>query len=144
MANETQVKFGYPYTLIADYEHWCVLVRAGQATLGAMVLVCKEEATAFSEISAGAFGELGKVIVDIETASKTFRAWDKINYLMLMMVDPNVHFHVLPRYAAVQQFGGRDYVDGGWPGQPDLTGGHKIADAEISELVAALKAVWPA
>lgn len=143
IANETQLKFGYPDTLIAEYDHWCVLVRAGQATLGAMVLVCTEDATSFSAISPAAFGELGSVIGDIETASKAFREWDKINYLMLMMVDPNVHFHVLPRYGEPQAFGELVFEDGGWPGQPDLAGGVKLSPEQIGQLVAALKAVWP-
>ena len=29
-----------------------------------------------------------------------FVAYERINYLMLMMVDPDVHFHVIPRYTA--------------------------------------------
>lgn len=129
--------------MIAEYDHWCVLVRAAQATLGAMVLVCKEEATSFSTISPAAFGELGSVIGDIEAASKYFREWDKINYLMLMMVDPNVHFHVLPRYGEAQAFADLAFEDTGWPGQPDLAGGVKLSPDQIGQLAAALKAVWP-
>lgn len=138
------MKFGYPDTLIAEYDHWCVLVRGAQATLGAMVLVCKEDATSFSTISADAFGEFGSVIGDIEAASKSFREWDKINYLMLMMVDPNVHFHVLPRYDARQTFGDLSFDDAGWPGQPDLAGGVKLSPDQIGQLAAALKTAWPA
>ena len=33
------------------------------------------------------------------------------NYLMLMMVDPHVHFHVIPRYAAPQRFEDVDFPD---------------------------------
>ncbi len=116
MANATQSKFGYPGTLICDYDHWCVLLRPAQATLAAMVLVCKDEASHFSAISPAAFSELAKATADIETASKSFRAWDKINYLMLMMVDPDVHFHVLPRYGVEQTFEGVTFPDAGWPG----------------------------
>ena len=129
--------------MIAEYDHWCVLVRTAQATLGAMVLVCKEEATSFSTISPAAFGELGSVIGDIEVASKSFREWDKINYLMLMMVDPNVHFHVLPRYGEAQVFADLAFADTGWPGQPDLAGGVKLLPDQIRQLSAALKAVGP-
>ena len=99
MANATQLKFGYPATLIEAYDHWCVLLRPAQATLGALVLVCKDEATAFSAISSEAFGELGEVTKHIETALSNFRPYDKINYLMLMMVDRDVHFSC---FAALQ------------------------------------------
>lgn len=107
-----------------------------------MVLVCKEDATSFSAVSNAGFGELGGVVQDIERASKAFRSWDKINYLMLMMVDPNVHFHVLPRYAEEQEFDGTRYGDTGWPGQPDLSGGESLSPTQIGRLAGALKAVW--
>ncbi len=39
---------------------------------------------------------------------------------MLMMVDPNVHFHVIPRYPAAAQWSGVAFADAGWPGPPQL------------------------
>ncbi len=39
---------------------------------------------------------------------------------MLMMHDPEVHFHILPRYAIDQNFEGRIFKDIGWPGMPNL------------------------
>ena len=136
-------KFGYPDTLVHNYVHWAVLLRPQQATLGALVLVCKDAAQAFADISAGAFGELQRVIGDTEAALSTFRPYQKINYLMLMMVDPDVHFHVLPRYAETQSFGGVSYADRGWPAAPDLTGGVQPDEMARTALVAAIKAAWP-
>ena len=46
---------------------------------------------------------------------------DKLNYLMLMMVDPDVHFHVLPRYASAREFAGKTHSDRFWPKPVDLT-----------------------
>jgi len=37
---------------------------------------------------------------------------------MLMMVDPDVHFHVLPRYENPREFGGRTHNDRFWPKPP--------------------------
>lgn len=136
-------KFGYPDTVIRDYGHWAVLLRPQQATLGALVLACKDEAQAFSDISAEAFAELHRVIGDIEAGLGAFRPYQKINYLMLMMVDPDVHFHVLPRYAETQQFDGTHYPDRGWPAQPDLASGVQPDAAARAALIAALKAAWP-
>ena len=45
---------------------------------------------------------------------------DRINYLLLMMVDPHVHFHVLPRYNGARSRGTLTIPDGGWPKVPDL------------------------
>ena len=117
-ANATMTKFGYPQTLIRDYRHWVVLLRGKQATLGALVLVCKDPAKAFGDISPAAFAELQRATGDIEAGLSAFRKYEKINYLMLMMVDPDVHFHVLPRYAETQNFAGTDYPDKGWPAVP--------------------------
>ena len=39
---------------------------------------------------------------------------------MLMMVDPNVHFHVIPRYAEPRSWNEIAFADAGWPGPPRL------------------------
>ena len=119
--NATAAKFGHPETLVRAYGHWQVLVRPQQVTLGALVLVCTDAAKAFSQISVRAFEELAQVTIDLDTALTKAFAPDKLNYLMLMMVDPDVHFHVLPRYAASRAFAGRDMADGFWPKPIDLT-----------------------
>ena len=111
VVNETMTKFGYPATLVRELDHWCVLLRPAQATLGALVLVCKDDAKAFPDISAAAFAELAAATKQIEDALGAFRPYQRINYLMLMMVDPDVHFHVLPRYAETQEFEGIKFPD---------------------------------
>ena len=122
MPNPTAVKFGHPDTLVADYEHWCVLLRPGQVTLGSLVLVCKNEAHRFSDITPDAFCELARATRGIEAGLAAFRPFDRINYLMLMMLDPDVHFHVVPRYGSVQTFEGVKFPDQGWPGPRGMTG----------------------
>ena len=143
MPNPTMTKFGYPETLIRDYGHWCVLLRPAQATLAALVLVCKDEAEAFADITTGAFAELAEVTRDIEAALSSFRPYQKINYLMLMMVDRDVHFHVLPRYDATQEFEGTEFPDPGWPAVPDLGSAVSLDAAGKAGLVTALRSIWP-
>jgi diadenosine tetraphosphate (Ap4A) HIT family hydrolase len=112
--------FGFPETRIDETERWAVCLRRKQATLGAVVLVCKEPARAFSQVSREAFGELPEVVERLERGlARAFR-FDRLNYLMLMMVDPEVHFHVVPRYAEAPTFAGHRFPDPGWPGPPDL------------------------
>lgn len=143
MPNPTMHKFGYPDTLIRDYEHWCVLLRPAQATLGALVLVCKDKAEAFSGISPEAFTELSRVTADIEQSLTAFRPYQKINYLMLMMVDKDVHFHVLPRYEQPQTFEDTVYPDAGWPAVPDLSRAISPTPGQMASLVSALRDIWP-
>ncbi len=140
--NQTMEKFGYPDTLVQDLNHWSVLLRVQQATLGSLVLVCKQDVEAFSEISREAFAELGVAARQIETSLQAFRPYEKINYLMLMMVDPNVHFHVIPRYSAPQDFAGVEFADPGWPAVPQLSSAVS-ADGDLrAKLLAALQDVW--
>jgi diadenosine tetraphosphate (Ap4A) HIT family hydrolase len=143
MPNQTAVKFGHPDTLVADYGHWCALLRPGQVTLGSLVLVCKDEASRFSDISPDAFGELARATRDIETGLPAFRAYDKINYLMLMMVDPDVHFHVIPRYGSAQTFEAVEFPDAGWPGPPQLGAAVTPEPDARDRLLAAIRACWP-
>jgi diadenosine tetraphosphate (Ap4A) HIT family hydrolase len=120
MANATMKTFGFPDTLVHQYDHWAVLVRPAQVTLGSLVLVSTSEATEFGALPAGAHAELGLVIPTVEAALQDFSSYEKINYLMLMMVDPHVHFHVLPRYSGTREWAGLSLADAGWPGPPDL------------------------
>lgn len=136
--NATLLKFGYPGTLLHESAFWCVLMRPQQVTCGALVLAAKSEAPALSQLPAAAFAELADVIHHIERALKHFRAYDKINYLALMMVDPHVHFHVLPRYAGPQAFEGTEFNDPGWPGVPDLKQATALTGEQRNRLHAAL------
>lgn len=141
--NATIAAFGYPGSLIADYRHWVVLLRPQQVTLGSLILACTGPATAFSDIGREAFGELATAIGDVERVLGAAFAYDKINYLMLMMVDPHVHFHVLPRYREARSFVGIAFTDAGWPAAPDLKAVNQIAEAQRAELVGHLRAGWP-
>lgn len=131
--NETIRKFGWPATLIREFDHWVVLARPAQPTLGSLVLAAKSEATAFGDLPAEAHAELKQVSAAIEAALTATVRHEKLNYLMLMMVDPNVHFHVIPRYQGTREWNGREFVDVGWPKTPDL--GHAVA-LEGEELAA--------
>jgi diadenosine tetraphosphate (Ap4A) HIT family hydrolase len=143
MANATLRKFGFPDTLIRGYEHWCVLLRPAQVTLGSLVLGSTSDAQSFSQIPPQAFAQLAAVTRHIEEGLKAFRSYDKINYLMLMMVDPHVHFHVLPRYRGPQEFRGLSILDRGWPALPDLASAMTLSAADAAALRDAIRETWP-
>jgi diadenosine tetraphosphate (Ap4A) HIT family hydrolase len=142
MANQTAVRFGYPETLIREYHHWFVLLREPQATLGSLVLCARSEATEFSALPLEAHTELGKVVSEIEHALKAAFAYEKINYLMLMMVDPNVHFHVIPRYSQPRSACGLTIPDPGWPALPQLGEAHELSSTEREALLAHISSYW--
>ncbi|HWL63764.1 MAG TPA: HIT family protein [Steroidobacteraceae bacterium] len=143
MPNATELKFGDPHNRVAQTRYWTVLLRPRQPTLGALVLVCREEVKAFSELSGEAFADLQHVVQGVEAALREVVAYERINYLMLMMVDPDVHFHVIPRYQSPRQFGGTSFPDTGWPGPPALEPA-VVPAAELAEaLRLRLQQAWP-
>jgi diadenosine tetraphosphate (Ap4A) HIT family hydrolase len=142
MTNQTAIRFGYPETLIREYEHWLVLLREPQATLGSLVLCARSEATEFSALPMQAYIEMGTVVGEIEHALKAAFAYDKINYLMLMMVDPNVHFHVIPRYSETPSACGLTIPDPGWPVMPQLGDAHELTSTERDVLRAHISKYW--
>lgn len=141
--NETILRFGYPDTLVARYEHWLVLLRPAQPTLGSLVLASTSEARRFSDLAPAAFAELGQVVPDIEGALASAVRHEKINYLMLMMVDPHVHWHVVPRYAGEREAAGIAIGDAGWPKLPELAEALSLAPGQIAALREWLRSHWP-
>ncbi len=129
--NATMRKFGAPQTIIHQYRYWSVMLRPAQLTLGSLVLAAHEPARAFSALSQASFTELHQVTGHLESALAKAFSYDKLNYLMLMMVDPDVHFHVIPRYARTKYFTGVEFVDSGWPGAPDFGRAYEI-NAEVN------------
>jgi len=141
-ANATILKFGYPDTLIAEYPHWLVLLRPQQVTAGALVLAHRGDERAFSDLSPAAFAGLEHAIRDIERNLKALVEYERINYLMLMMVDPHVHFHVIPRHAGSRAIGGVEVTDHGWPRTPDLTKFVQPAAVDLARIAQTVRAAW--
>ena len=143
MTNTTAKSFGFPDTLVAETASWLVLLRPKQPTFGSLVLVCKEDAQAFSDISPAAFADLQKAVAGIEGLLRKVVGYQKINYLMLMMVDLDVHFHVLPRYEGERSDNGLSFPDAGWPGQPNLGAAVDLGPDGAAALAARLRQDWP-
>ena len=118
--NSTITNFGYPANIVKEYTNWVVMLRPVQLTLGSLILACKEDVKSFSALSNSSQRELSNVVLDIETTLKFCFDYSKINYLMLMMVDPHVHFHVFPRYDGQRAFAGTIFEDSDWPGPPEV------------------------
>ena len=132
--NPTIEKFGFPETLIREFDHWLILLRPAQVTLGSLVLAAKCEATSYSHLPREAFAEQAAAVQSIESSLAAFSQFERINYLMLMMVDPHVHFHVIPRYSEPRHWRGIDFADAGWPGSPHLGQAVQLSPTQIALL----------
>lgn len=140
--NPTILRFGHPATRIAETDHWMLLLRPEQPTLGSLILAAKGPATAFGALPPEAFAEMGAVIARIEAMLAATIRPAKINYLMLMMVDPHVHFHILPRYEGERSHAGVTIGDRGWPKQPELAGAKPLDADQVLALRDWLSASW--
>lgn len=126
-------KFRTAELRVLDTAHWTWSVRPAQPTLGATVLSLRRHAAAFSEVGREEMADLATAVATVERATRAAFGNDKINYLMLMMVDPHVHFHVLPRYARAPRLADREWPDGAWPGPPSLAA--EPCPAELLEAI---------
>jgi len=116
MEVEFVTKFRIKELELFDFNHWIVSVRPQQPTIGSLVISLKRDCVSLSDLTSDEGGELALVFSKTEKLLKTAFSYDKINYLCLMMVDHQVHFHVIPRYENPVSFEGNTYKDKAWPG----------------------------
>lgn len=104
------------YDVIKEFDNWVVLFRGRQVTIGSMIIMAKDVSKqSLGDISPEAWGEFGQVSSEVEGWIKTTFGAERFNYLALMMKDPEVHFHVIPRYSKPVDFNGKRYEDTDWP-----------------------------
>ncbi|WP_051285431.1 HIT family protein [Aequorivita capsosiphonis] len=107
---------------------WVISLRPQQVTLGSLILSLDRTCPHLGELTELEGKELSEAFKLVETLlEKTFHP-DKINYLALMMVDYQVHFHVIPRYEKPIEFDGQQYQDQDWPKPPNV-----LSPLELSE-----------
>ena len=95
-----------------------------------------------AEVAAEAYAELPMVTGDLQSVLKAAFDYEKINYMLLMMVDPQVHFHVIPRYGSSRELAGRPYDDPFWPGPPDVRQALDLDQQSFATLYDELKRRW--
>lgn len=108
---------------------WVLSLRPGQLTLGAMVLSVASGAQDLAALDDGEALGLTRGLGLAERLAREVYGAARINALCLMMQDPVVHFHILPRYGAPVTRHGRLWQDADWPGPP------RICPAETPEPV---------
>lgn len=140
--NQTLQKFAYPTNLIAEYAHWVVLVRPQQVTYGSVVIAAKSSGASLGDLSAAEAIELPSVIRDYEKTISELAQANKFNYLALMMVDPNPHFHALPRYSKPIIRDGCTFFDATFPKPPDLNVLNDVEATQLEDIRRHLAANW--
>ncbi len=113
-----EATFQLPQLVVHEAGGWRLSVRPGQITLGSMVLSAADGALDFASIHVEASKNLTASIAVAERVAKGLFGAVRINLACLMMKDPVVHFHVLPRYDAEIERYGQRWQDRDWPGPP--------------------------
>lgn len=120
--SEFQEKFKVVEYKIYESKYWIWSLRPHQATLGSGILSLKRECIVFSELNPEEYADLNDIIKVIEPTIKKAFSYDALNYLMLMMFDKHVHYHVIPRYEKKILFNEKEWTDDSWPAVPALMG----------------------
>lgn len=115
-------KFKIKELKIYETDYWVWSLRPIQTTIGSGVLSLKRQCESFSKLQQEEFCDLNNIIKVVESVLKKTFNYDVMNYLMLMMVDKQVHYHIIPRYENKVLFEGKELEDEFWPGLPNLTG----------------------
>ena len=121
--------------LIKEFEHWVILVREGQVTLGDCLVILKREIQSFGEMTQAEGAELGEVLNWYENRCRDLYGALKFNYITAMMRDNFVHFHAFPRYATAVNKYGVEWVDEKWPRVIQF--GPSQCAPEVASLIAA-------
>lgn len=140
--NATLSRFDYPRSLIHEYRHWVVMIRPGQITLGCSIIAAKSACTSLAELSPAEAAELPQVIGDFERTIRRIAPAQKFNYLALMMVDPNPHFHAIPRYSAAVHAAGIAFTDVAYPRAPDLRCALELTAGQLGSIRSLLAEHW--
>jgi diadenosine tetraphosphate (Ap4A) HIT family hydrolase len=132
---EFRAKFRVDELKVLDNRSWTWSVRPGQPTLGAGILSLNRFAPKFADVTGEEMRDLAELAGALEGAIDSAFGHNIMNYLMLMMVDHHVHYHVIPRYEARQAFAGREWVDNGWPALPVLGDSQHADNPELLQTI---------
>ncbi len=126
MANDSDIMHAFAEafaldTLTVHYsDSWVISVRPAQVTLGCLVVSARREVTDLANLTLEEGADMAQALGLAAKIGKRVFAADKINALCLMMKDPLVHFHIIPRYAAPVERFGQVWEDRDWPLPPNL------------------------
>lgn len=135
---EFNSKFKVNEFKIYETEHWVWSLRPHQATIGAGIISLKRECATFGELEPQEYCDLNNIIKVIEPTLKNMLNYDVMNYLMLMMFDKCVHYHVFPRYEKPVNILGEEWKDETWPAVPKLLG-EPLSNERLEEITLLIK-----
>lgn len=93
-------------------EYWTVVLNDDQGYLGRCYFALNRHETDLTNLSAAERDALWAHFSAIKEALNWVWEPDHYNYVFLMNLEPHLHGHIIPRYAAPRSFDGIDFIDG--------------------------------
>ncbi|GEM_PF-955987 len=124
---------------IAQSEGWILSLRPNQITLGSMVISSSEGFLNYSSIGEESYRGFFKMLSMAEEVSDKVFGSKRVNSISLMMKDPIIHYHIIPRYPSPVQFSGREWIDESWPAPPNFKEGETDSTI-LNEILNAISA----
>ena len=118
--NDFQTKFKTEELTLMETNFWLISLRPSQPTIGSLVVSLKRVCQSLSKLKPEEGADLVVAMQKIENRLNEKFPVDKLNYLALMMVDSQVHYHVIPRYKNGLVFNGIEYLDKSYPKPVDI------------------------
>jgi len=120
--------------IIKEYDNWILVMRAEQLVLGRISLINKNGFGNLGDLPDNEILEMRKIANEIETKLKSAFDYDKMNYQVLGLVDPEFALHILPRYSGPREWNGREFFDQGWPTPDYLKNKNDMTEEELKIL----------
>jgi diadenosine tetraphosphate (Ap4A) HIT family hydrolase len=100
-----------PATVIREGPLWRVALNRNQDLLGKVVLALRREADDVLDVTGEEWASFTDELRRVRAAVDALFRPDVWNHAFLMNLDPQVHCHVVPRYAAERRWGGEVFTD---------------------------------
>jgi diadenosine tetraphosphate (Ap4A) HIT family hydrolase len=94
---------------------WIVVVNRNQNLLGKTMIVLRRGLERVADLTSDEWLDLQAQLIEVTRRLDTAFAPDHYNYAFLQNVDPQVHLHVIPRYAAPRELAGTRFEDPDYP-----------------------------
>ena len=108
-------KFKPEKNTIREFNHWVVLLREKQVTLGAVIIALKRETPSLAQLTKEEAAEFPIVVSWFEELCSSLYGATKFNYVAAMMKDNFVHYHAFPRYGNAFTMYDIEWKDQNWP-----------------------------
>lgn len=138
-----QEKFAIEELKIIECKSWTWSLRPEQPTIASTIISHNQNKETFASLSTEEIKDYAIFIKKIDKSLRELLNPDKINYLTLMMIDDNLHTHIIPRYKNKKLFNKNYFDDSEWPKPPNLSGKHIILDTkQKNDLISQLKKLY--